>query len=52
MNEQQFQALVEYIDARIDEKLYGWDGRDSLNETLRTDACRVELREAFGLSPI
>lgn len=52
MDEQQFQALMKYVDARIEEKLRAAGGWNALEETIRTRALRVELREAFGLPPL
>lgn len=52
MTEDQFLSLMEYIDARIDEKIYEYSGWDVLAEAIRTRALRIELRETFGLPPV
>lgn len=49
MNEQQFQALMEYVDARIEEKIREYGSWYVLAETLRTLTLRGKLRKAFGL---
>lgn len=49
MDEAQFLALMEYIDARIDEKLRDWDGRSDAADVRHTLDCRYYLRQTFGL---
>ena len=49
MTEDQFLALMEYIDARIEEKIYDWHHRADASDALRTIRCRADLREVFGL---
>ena len=49
MSEQQFKALMAYIDARIDEKIMDAFGRDSLYEAIKTSDYLKELREALLL---
>jgi len=43
MNQQQMNALLEYIDARIEEKICADHGRDSLVESIRTGELRDRL---------
>lgn len=40
---------MEYIDARIDEKIYKWHDRCDALDTRHTMFCRAELRAALGL---
>lgn len=47
MTEDQYRALLEYIDKRIDEKINDAFGRDSLVETIRCNDAERELRIAL-----
>ena len=49
MDEAQYLALMEYIDARIDEKLHEIRGRVTDFDTRYTLDCRSYLRQTFGL---
>ena len=44
MNQEQFDALLDYIDARIEEKIADAFGKDSLSETVRCTECRLDLK--------
>ena len=51
MTKEQLQALLDYIDARIDEKIESAFGRDGLSEMLKADQLVIELRkEMFDAS--
>lgn len=47
MSEEQLNALLNYIDARIEEKLADEHHHDGLNEAIRRAACERELRAIF-----
>ena len=49
MDEAQFLALMEYIDARIDEKLHAARGCSDADDVRNTLDCRFYLRQTFGL---
>lgn len=49
MDEAQFLALMEYIDARIDEKLHEARDRVTDSDARYTLDCRYYLRQTFGL---
>jgi hypothetical protein len=50
MTEEQLSALLEYIDARIDEKIREASGRDSLSEGIHADILRGDLKAALGIA--
>lgn len=52
MSPQQYNKLMEYIDARIDEKIQDAFGRDSLNESIKTSVIGAELRELFNTAKV
>ena len=45
MAEKQYEALLTYIDCRIDEKIEDAFGRDALNESVASCEAQQELRE-------
>lgn len=49
MDAAQFLALMEYIGARIDEKLHEARGCSDAGDTRYTLDCRFYLRQTFGL---
>lgn len=49
MNEEQFKALLEYIDRRLDERIQDAFGRASGQEWLASYTAEQELREVFNL---
>lgn len=49
MNQEQFNALLAYIDARIDEQIADAFGRDSLYESIETSEKRKNLYQSFYL---
>lgn len=49
MNNDQWRALENYIEAMIDEKIEDAFGRDGLDESIRAGELRGEARKAFGL---
>jgi len=49
MNEEQVQALIEWVEAAIAEKIETALWRDSLHEGIRERECRDDLYVALGL---
>ena len=47
MTREQFNALCEYIDAKIDEKIEDAFGRDGLSETIRASKLECEAWAAL-----
>jgi hypothetical protein len=47
LSSEQFDALMDYIDARIDEKICSDHGRDTLNESIRSSDLRGLLQIAL-----
>lgn len=47
LSEEQVQALMSYIDARIDEKISDALGRDSLHETTKRRDLEDEMRRTL-----
>lgn len=51
MNEEQFNALLEFIDARIAEKIADDAGREAFCEYAWANTCRDRLRELLVTAP-
>ncbi len=49
MNAEQFSALLYYIDCRIDEKVNGRLGNDTLYESSASYKAEEELYKSFGI---
>jgi len=49
MNEEQLQALMNWIEAAVDAKVEKAFGRDCLHESVIEDRCREHLYVALGL---
>jgi hypothetical protein len=49
MTEEQLQALMDWVEAIIAEKIENAFGRDSLHEGIREMSCRDDLYVALGL---
>jgi len=47
MDKEMFDALMEVIDARIDERVLDALNRDSLSETIRVSKLRKEFEQKF-----
>ena len=49
MTKSKLKALLDYLDARMDERIAQAFRRDAMSEGIRADEFRQELENAFGI---